>query len=729
MRRFLLIIMASIASTAIMGGDVYPLSSAKAMGGRETQRDETQRRGATKISGFPEDILALQSNEPVEPTSIDDAVEIALAAADDVALELIESIEHNGEQLIVPDNYGTIQGAINAAEYGDIVLVKPGTYYELLVMKDGVKLVSDSSDNGDELIEVAGARMLLPRRALRTIIDGTGGPVSEHGMIDFEAGLGRHTVVDGFTIRNLPLQNHHIPGHAHALNVRGASPIIMNCYIRNNGSTGIGCHVVYQDQDNPVSERDFRWENIIHFSRGVIYRNIVAGNNGLGIGCNHFSTPEILGNEVLLNSDDDLEEETSPGMGAKHGSAPRIIGNIIHGNSGGGILVKVGDPQGVHQIDRPTHPTVLKNVVYGKGRENSGISSDGGGSDQTPVRLAGNFVYDSGLMGIALQEGAVGIIEDNLVAGSGSPGISVKGATAIRLNYNKVTGATGAAFVILEGGTVLEMIGNAADANPGARFVLLDGTIETASPRVIIEGGDYNGDGSSDIAVFRPSSGLWSVRGITRLYFGASADTPVPGDYNGDGITDIGIFRESTGLWAVRGLSRMYFGSYPSRPVPGDYNGDDRADISIFRDSIGLWAIHGITRLYFGADGDEPVPGDYTGDGITEFGIFRGSTGLWAFKGATRFYWGSYGDRPYSGDFNGDGTMEGGIFRSTSGLWGIKGVTRAYYGAPGDIPVPGDYNGNTADGVGVFRESTGLWAIMGVTRAYHGITGDIPITR
>lgn len=46
---------------------------------------------------------------------------------------------------------------------------------------------------------------------------------------------------------------------------------------------------------------------------------------------------------------------------------------------------------------------------------------------------------------------------------------------------------------------------------------------------------DYNGDGTSDIAVFRKDSGLWAVRGITRAYFGGSADSPVPGDYDGDG--------------------------------------------------------------------------------------------------------------------------------------------------------------------------------------------------
>ena len=34
-------------------------------------------------------------------------------------------------------------------------------------------------------------------------------------------------------------------------------------------------------------------------------------------------------------------------------------------------------------------------------------------------------------------------------------------------------------------------------------------------------------DGISDIAVFRPESGLWAIRDLTRAYFGAGGDIPV----------------------------------------------------------------------------------------------------------------------------------------------------------------------------------------------------------
>ncbi|MEA1927681.1 MAG: hypothetical protein U9N73_05695 [Candidatus Auribacterota bacterium] len=82
-----------------------------------------------------------------------------------------------------------------------------------------------------------------------------------------------------------------------------------------------------------------------------------------------------------------------------------------------------------------------------------------------------------------------------------------------------------------------------------------------------IDSGDYDGDGTSDIAIFRRSSTLWAIHGITRAYFGSSSDDPVPADYTGDGMDDIGFFRDSSGLWAIQDISRVYFGGSGDIPV------------------------------------------------------------------------------------------------------------------------------------------------------------------
>ncbi|MHC4960181.1 MAG: right-handed parallel beta-helix repeat-containing protein [Planctomycetota bacterium] len=438
--------------------------------------EKHQGENRDRIGGVPEKILELQSKNAVQPPSIDDAIKVAQAAARNAALPLIDTNFHKGRRLEVPGAFKTIQGAIDAAKAGDVVVVKPGTYFELLVMKDGVKLVSDASDDGNAPVAVKGARLRLPRRTLRTILDGSKSKPSHHGMIDFGPGVGRKTIVDGFTIRNLPEQDHHVPGHAHGLNVRGASPVIMNCYLHDNGSTGIGNHVVYKDQGSPLAKRDFRWANIAHRADAVIYHNIIRDSLGLGIGCNHFSAPHVLGNEVFHNSEEPGNEPT-PGMGAKHGAAPTTIGNIVHDNPGGGILCRTGKRQGAHGIDRRAHPTVSRNVVYRNGKVRAAIACSGGGTQSTPVRFVGNFVYDAGLVGIGLSRGAVGIVEGNIVSGSGAPGIAINAATALKLNRNGVTGAKGPGFIVVDGAKVLEMLGNAADGNAGPRFLLRGGTI------------------------------------------------------------------------------------------------------------------------------------------------------------------------------------------------------------------------------------------------------------
>jgi len=263
--------------------------------------------------------------------------------------------------------------------------------------------------------------------------------------------------------------------------------------------------------------------------------------------------------------------------------------------------------------------------------------------------------------------------------------------------------------------------------NEGAEFTITLLPLNGASRHPWIY--DYNGDGTSDIGIFRESSGLWAIRGVTRFYFGDPTDKPVPGDYDGNGTTDPGVFRKSSGLWAIRGITRAYFGGTADRPRPGDYNGDGTTEPGIFRESSGLWAIRGITRVYFGSDGDTPVPGWYGGGMTDEIGLFRPASGLWAVRGVTRTYFGGNGDTPKSANYNGDGAWDIGIFRPASGLWAIRGVSRTYFGASSDQPVPADYRGTGADEMGIFRSSSGLWAVRGITRIYFGGSNDTPVVR
>jgi hypothetical protein len=100
-----------------------------------------------------------------------------------------------------------------------------------------------------------------------------------------------------------------------------------------------------------------------------------------------------------------------------------------------------------------------------------------------------------------------------------------------------------------------------------------------------------------------------------------------PSDFDGDGTSDLALFRPSNGTWYVLNsgtntLTTTQFGVSGDVPVGGDFDGDSRNDLTIFRPSNGTWYIlRGSTNqlqvTQFGANGDKPVAGDYDKDGIT----------------------------------------------------------------------------------------------------------------
>lgn len=92
--------------------------------------------------------------------------------------------------------------------------------------------------------------------------------------------------------------------------------------------------------------------------------------------------------------------------------------------------------------------------------------------------------------------------------------------------------------------------------------------------------GDYDGDGKTDLAIFRPSTGQWFVltsqsnfTTFAVLTWGMAGDVPVAGNYDGFGQTQVAVFRPSTGQWFLFGA--MVPRRFECKPeIPGCLNYD-----------------------------------------------------------------------------------------------------------------------------------------------------------
>ncbi|MGH7269578.1 MAG: FG-GAP repeat domain-containing protein, partial [Polyangiaceae bacterium] len=274
-----------------------------------------------------------------------------------------------------------------------------------------------------------------------------------------------------------------------------------------------------------------------------------------------------------------------------------------------------------------------------------------------------------------------------------------------------------------------------------------------------IEQGDALANGTADETVYRPSTTHFYGLNSYHWGIGESTDVTYNGDFDGDGRTEWALFRPSTGnifeLHIVPGVYYTFnWGNSSDTPAPGDYDGDGKSDLAVWNPNDG-WRIqqssNGATASQsWGLSGDIPIAGDYDGDFKTDYAVFRPSNGTWyilpsSLPGTvwTESWNATYGDTVIPKDFNGDGVTDiaywhqGTFFVAYSLGNGNNGTSSNYslsWGLSGDIPVVADYDGDWLADPTVWRPSNGNWYITKsstwtTTSVQWGDSGDKPNQR
>ncbi|HSK72578.1 MAG TPA: VCBS repeat-containing protein [Pyrinomonadaceae bacterium] len=257
--------------------------------------------------------------------------------------------------------------------------------------------------------------------------------------------------------------------------------------------------------------------------------------------------------------------------------------------------------------------------------------------------------------------------------------------------------------------------------------------------------GDYNGNGTNDLVVWRPNANpamnfYWIqpfpsgtpylVEWGTQNEFVAGAE----GDYDGDGKMDLTSIRDNGGVaqwWILNSstntISIFNFGDFDflvdNFYLPGaDYTGDgkdDPATIRIAGNGQVTWYVGNtngvqISQVNWGNyNTDFIIPaGDYDGDGRADFMVWRafgpGTNGVWYLRtnsGSIQyFYWGVPGGTAQSdfalrsGDYDGDGRTDVAVWRpTTQTFWVLRSSSANPYNNPiiqrwgnvDDVPLAG----------------------------------------
>lgn len=291
------------------------------------------------------------------------------------------SSAHDAKYLKVPEQYGTVQAAIDAAKDGDTVLIAPGVYHEALII-------------ADKSITVASWYLTTkePRYIKQTVLDGSTLPDPDpeddiDAMVDAVISLPENAdseiTILGLTIRD--------------------------------GNDGIACssraRVLFNHFVNNTDAIDY--EN----GSGECRFNTFVANDDDGIDLDNSSEVLVANNEIRDNDDDGIEIRLHPHLG-------KMLNLVIRDN----IITDNGE-DGIQIIDYPgmSDRTIIieRNLIADNAMAGIGFMSDAvtledyrGASIPESITIINNTIYRNyfGITGGGNTRVINNVIAENLKA-------------------------------------------------------------------------------------------------------------------------------------------------------------------------------------------------------------------------------------------------------------------------------------------------------------------------
>jgi parallel beta-helix repeat protein len=329
-------------------------------------------------------------------------------------------------------DHPSLTKALDAAQSGYRILVRPGLYREGVIIDKAVEIIGDG-EPGEVVIEAGGKHVIRFQANMGRVVNLTVRQIGDGKWYGVDIGQGRLDL-EGCDITSASLPGVAIHG--------GADPRLRRNRIHDCKQSGV---FVYENglgtlEDNEIFGNALSGVEIESGGNPTLRRNRIYDGKQSGVYVQESGLGTLEDNEIFGNA--------MAGVEISSGGNPTLRRNRIHSGRQSGVFV-VENGLG----------TLEDNEIFGNALAGVEISSGG-----NPT-LRRNRIHDGKEDGVFVVENGLGTLEDNEIFGNALAGVEIKAGANPTLRRNRIhDGKQNGVFVQENGLGVLEdneIFGNA----------------------------------------------------------------------------------------------------------------------------------------------------------------------------------------------------------------------------------------------------------------------------